>query len=248
MIFSLRNVSKRRAQGTGYRLTIRNLDIAEGERIALTGASGSGKSTALDILGMVLRPDEAERFQFAPTQIHVDIAALWRKKSSDAMAGMRLRHIGYVLQTGGLLPYLTVAENMSLTSLMQGKEKKTVKQRVTEMAEALGITRLLHSYPSTLSVGERQRAAIGRALTPQPDVILADEPTAALDPVHARKVMRLFASMAQKINVSLIMVSHDLPLAREAGLRIVEISVTAAADGSVLAVIDDSVAAPCATS
>jgi putative ABC transport system ATP-binding protein len=248
MIFSLGNVSKYRAQGAGYSLAIRRLRIARGERIALTGVSGSGKSTALDILGMVLRPDEARDFLFAPTEKTFDIAAFWRKKSLDAMAGIRLRHIGYVLQTGGLLPYLTVAENLGLIALMRGGNSNSAAARTASVAESLGIAHLLKSYPSTLSVGERQRVAIGRALAPQPDVVLADEPTAALDPIHAANVMSLFAAMVKEMKATLVMVSHDLPLVREAGLRIVEISVTSAEDGTVLATIDDSGHAPCATS
>ncbi|MDR1659967.1 MAG: ATP-binding cassette domain-containing protein [Desulfovibrio sp.] len=247
MIFSLENVSKYRAQGTGYSLAIRCLRVARGERIALTGASGSGKSTALDILGMILRPDEAQGFLFAPGEKTFDIAALWRKKSLDAMAGIRLRHIGYVLQTGGLLPYLTVGENLGLPARMRGGDKNSATARAVSVAESLGIAHLLNSYPSTLSVGERQRVAIGRALAPQPDIVLADEPTAALDPIHAENVMRLFAATVKRMNASLIMVSHDLPLVREAGLRIVEITVTSAGDGTVLATIDDSGHTPCAT-
>ncbi|MDR2574543.1 MAG: ATP-binding cassette domain-containing protein [Desulfovibrio sp.] len=247
MIFSLENVVKNRAQGTGYRLAIGCLRIARGERVALTGLSGSGKSTALDILGMALQPDEAQTFLLTPDEETFDVAGLWRKKSLDAMAGIRLRHIGYVLQSGGLLPYLTVAENMALTARMQDKGETFATKRAAEAAEALGIAHLLSSYPSTLSVGERQRAAIGRALAPRPDIVLADEPTAALDPIHAQGVMRLFADMAEEMGATLIMVSHDQTLVREAGLRTVEISVTAAEDGAVLAVIDDRTT-PCAAS
>ena len=247
MIFSLGNVSKYRAQGAGYSLAVRCLRIARGERIALTGASGSGKSTALDILGMVLRPDEAQDFLFAPAEETFYIAASWRKESLDAMAAIRLRHIGYVLQTGGLLPYLTVAENLDLIARMRGGDGNAAAVRTVSVAESLGIAHLLNSYPSTLSVGERQRVAIGRALAPRPAVILADEPTAALDPIHAENVMSLFAAMVKEMKATLVMVSHDLSLVREAGLRIVEISVASAEDGSVLATIDDSGHRPCAT-
>ncbi|MDR3357298.1 MAG: ATP-binding cassette domain-containing protein [Desulfovibrio sp.] len=247
MIFSLEDVSKHHAQGAGYSLLIRRLRIARGERIALTGVSGSGKSTALDILGMVLRPDAARNFLFAPAGKSFDIAAFWRKKSLDAMAGIRLRHVGYVLQTGGLLPYLSVAENMGLVARMRDGDGNSVASRTVSVAEALGIAHLLNSRPSTLSVGERQRVAIGRALAPRPDVVLADEPTAALDPIHAENVMSLFATVVKEMGTTLVMVSHDMSLVRGAGLRIVEISLTSAEDGSVLATIDDSGHAPCAT-
>ncbi|MDR1777819.1 MAG: ATP-binding cassette domain-containing protein [Desulfovibrio sp.] len=239
MIFALENVSKYRPQGMGYRLSIRSLRIEQGERVAFTGVSGSGKSTALDILGMVLRPDEADAFFLAPAGTEVDAAALWRKKALDAMADIRLRHMGYVLQSGGLLPYLTVAENLGLTARMQGRDKAFTAERTAVVAEYLGIAHLLEAYPSTLSVGERQRVAIGRAIAPKPDIVLADEPTAALDPIHAENVMRLFADIVREIRATLIMVSHDLTLVREAGLRTLEIDVGTADDGSVLATIDD---------
>ncbi|MDR0816341.1 MAG: ATP-binding cassette domain-containing protein [Desulfovibrio sp.] len=239
MLYHIENVSKQRMQGTGYRLHIRCLHIRLGEQIALTGVSGSGKSTALDILGMVLRPDEAEVYAIRPQDSRIDVAGLWHKKDMDAMAALRLRHIGYVLQTGGLLPYLTVFENMALTARIQGKAQEPVLKSVRAVAENLGIGALLKSYPSTLSVGERQRVAIGRALVPQPAIVLADEPTAALDPVHSRNVMNLFRAMLQEIGATLVMVSHDHALVRSAGLREVEVSVSAGENGAVVAVIDD---------
>jgi putative ABC transport system ATP-binding protein len=246
MVYNLENVCKSRGQGAGYRLCIRRLRIARGEQVALTGASGSGKSTALDILGMLLRPDEAETYTLNAGSARIDVAGLWRKRNLDAMAAVRLEHIGYVLQTGGLLPYLTVAENMGLTARMLGMSGKDVDNRVRSAAAALGIKALLRSRPSTLSVGERQRAAIGRALVPEPGIVLADEPTAALDPVHSENVMKLFRGMALEMGATLIMVSHDRELVRHAELRVVEVLVKADDAGAVRAVIDDKRQAPCA--
>lgn len=240
MIYTLDNVIKSRAQGAGYSLHIRRLRVASGEQVALTGPSGCGKSTALDILGMLLQPDSASTFRLAVParesasahegtygnkQEDTDVAALWNTRQLDAMASLRLHHVGYVLQTGGLLPYLTVAENMALTARMQGRTPDFVESSVRELAQALGIESLLHSLPSTLSVGERQRVAIGRALAPHPKIVLADEPTAALDPVHADKVMALFRRAVLSLKATLIMVTHDVNLARAEGLREVRVIV-----------------------
>ena len=234
MIYTLDNVIKSRAQGAGYSLHIRHLRVAPGEQVALTGPSGCGKSTALDILGMLLQPDKAEIFCFAPggenTAEH-DVAALWRSRRLDDMAALRLRHVGYVLQTGGLLPYLSVAENMALTARMQGRTPDFVESSVRQLAQSLGIEALLHSLPSTLSVGERQRAAIGRALASHPTVVLADEPTAALDPVHAARVMELFRHAVQALRATLVMVTHDVQLARAEGLREIRVRVEALGGG-----------------
>lgn len=257
MIYTLNNVIKSRAQGAGYSLHIRSLRVAPGEQVALTGPSGCGKSTALDILGMLLQPDEAESFRFAPAQNEeADVAALWRERRLDDMAALRLCHVGYVLQTGGLLPYLSVAENMALTARMQGRTPDFVESSVRNLAQSLGIEALLHSLPSTLSVGERQRAAIGRALAPHPQVVLADEPTAALDPVHAAKVMELFRHAVLALKATLVMVTHDVQLARAGKLREVQVSVEALSgpegkdeqngNSGVRAIIDDQ-GKPCAT-
>ncbi|MDR3175862.1 MAG: ATP-binding cassette domain-containing protein [Desulfovibrio sp.] len=239
IIFAVENVRKKRRQGAGYVLHIHSLRIARGEQIALTGASGSGKSTALDLLGMVLRPDEAEVCILNTPTESVDVGALWRGEDVDRMAALRLQYMGYVLQTGGLLSYLTVEENMGLTARMQGRPESFIKENVRALAAQLGISTLLKSMPSTLSVGERQRAAIGRSLAAQPMLVLADEPTAALDPVHAEVVMGLFRNAVTNLGASLVMVSHDLALVRKEGLREVRIEVGADDDGCVYAGIDD---------
>jgi putative ABC transport system ATP-binding protein len=245
-MYTLENVLIRRRLGAaGFSLRIARLHLARGEQIALTGLSGSGKSTALDILGMVLQPDEAGHFIFTPAGKPIDAGLLWRKKNLDRMADVRLKYMGYVLQTGGLLPYLTVADNMGLTARMQGLGLAEIQKRVRALAEELGISQLLSSLPASLSVGERQRAAIGRALASNPKLVLADEPTAALDPIHANKVMEMFRMAVGKMGATLVMVSHDLTLVHKAGLREVKLEITTSGDGAVLATIDDSGSAPC---
>ena len=221
MLYHIENLEKRRERTGGYRLLIRRLRIGRGARIAITGPSGCGKSTTLDLLGLALEPDSADRFRFAPIAAResvIDIMRLWRGRRLDQMAALRLTHMGYVLQTGGLLPFLTVADNMILTARMAGMGREEALDNAHALAAALGIEGLMAAMPATLSVGERQRAAIVRALAPKPALILADEPTAALDPLHASLVMEAFLAAVEDQGGTLVMVTHNVDWARTGGL------------------------------
>ena len=221
MRYVLRNVTKRYRGDGGYALEIRRLEIGGGSMIAITGPSGCGKSTLLDILGLALRPDGWEEFLFLPEEGRraPDIAGMWAEGRLDDLADVRLRHMGYVLQAGGLLPCVNVRENMTLTARMGGMTREEALEAACPLAERLGIGRLLDAMPATLSVGERQRVAIVRALTPRPCRLLADEPTAALDPVRAEQVMEMFLAAVEAQRGALIMVTHNADMARDAGLR-----------------------------
>lgn len=244
-LFTLRNVVKTRPLGPGYALCIPHLTINAGEKVGITGPSGCGKSTALDILGLVLRPDSAERFVFAPCAHEgmnegagegADAAALWRHARHDALSALRLRHMGYIMQTGGLLPFISVFDNMALAARAQGLADVT--DRVHQLAKHMGIERLLNLLPGKLSVGERQRAAIGRALAGQPRVLFADEPTAALDPLHAGRVMDLLLEAVEAAGVTLILVTHDPHIVRNAALREVHMRLEQLEDGAVRATLE----------
>lgn len=239
MLYTLRDVSKRHHREHGYRLHIRSLCIPRGARLAITGPSGCGKSTTLDMLGLALQPDDGATFLFTPPHATVDILELWRHGRNNAMASLRLQHMGYVLQTGELLPFLTVAENMTLTARMAGMAPADALESARSLADQLGIAPLLTAMPSTLSVGERQRAAIVRALTPRPHIILADEPTAALDPYHAARVMEAFLKALDAQGGTLILVTHNRDWAREGGLCEVPFLLETHAEG-VTAVLDNS--------
>lgn len=250
MLYAIENLVKRRQREQGYRLLIRSLRVPRGARLAITGPSGCGKSTTLDLLGLALRPDSAERFSFQPRADAppLDMTALWRGKRHDAMAALRLEHMGYVLQSGELLPFLDVGENMTLTARLAGMPAAEAAARAKGLAEALGVDHLLGSMPATLSVGERQRAAIVRALTPGPQLILADEPTAALDPVHAARVMDAFLMALEFHQGSLVLVTHNADWARRGGLAELAFRMEEDDEG-VTAVLDDggtrAEAAPC---
>jgi putative ABC transport system ATP-binding protein len=235
-LFSIREMLLSRASGPGYRLRLPRLDIASGQKIAITGASGCGKSTALDLLGMVLRPESADRFLFTPEKgEEEDVAVCWRQGRQDRLARIRQRHMGYVLQTGGLLPFLNVYENMELSA--RALEQKGRKERIRKLAEDLGVSRLLNVMPDRLSIGERQRVAIGRALAAGPDVILADEPTAALDPYHASAVMDLLLTAVQDRGVTLVLVTHSTEIVRAGEFQEYRMRVDRQDDGGVIAVL-----------
>lgn len=240
MIYSLKNVVKQRQREQGYRLLIRSLRVPRGARVAITGPSGCGKSTTLDILGLSLRPDFGDEFSFTPENGgSVNILDIWQAGDQDRLARLRLRNMGYVLQSGELVPFLTVMENMTLTARLGGMSKAEAESAAASFGAELGIERLFNAMPATLSVGERQRAAIVRALTPGPEVVLADEPTAALDPLHAAKVMEIFLKAIDKTKSALILVTHNLEWALEGGLKEIPFKLEENESG-VTAILDNS--------
>lgn len=257
MVFSLRNIGKTRPGDEGFRLRLEQLDVPRGSLLALVGPSGCGKSTALDMLACALSPDmtpegfalphkhtearqgdlphpasAAASFMFSPQAgASTDILAAWRSGGTDALALLRLHYLGYVLQTGGLLPFLSARENIVLRCKSLGTLAKR-QEAITTIVDRLGIGHLLGHYPATLSVGERQRVAIASALAHGPSVVLADEPTAALDPGHAANVLRLFAELARQLGITVVMVTHNLEQARQAGFVLAPVRVEQDKGGS----------------
>ena len=208
VIYSLNNVVKSRlVDGTGFRLKIPELKIHAEENIALVGHSGCGKSTLLDMLALALHPDSADGFLLTPGENeNHDIGALWQRKKQNQLSQLRKQHIGYVLQQGGLLPYLTVRENIELPrKLMNLPEDDSTRS----MARVMGIHRQLDKLPGLLSAGERQRVAFTRALAHRPSILLADEPTASLDPITARKIMAVVMELVKGLKITMITASHD---------------------------------------
>ncbi|HHJ16972.1 MAG TPA: ABC transporter ATP-binding protein [Gammaproteobacteria bacterium] len=210
---------RRGLQAQGFSVRIPSLSVERGEVIALTGPSGCGKSTVLEILGLVLRPDGAGAFAWREggDSRPLDLAALWGAGSDRQLSGLRAERIGFVLQTGGLLPYLTVRRNIFLVRRLLGLSLQSTL--VDELVEALGIGHLLGRKPHQLSIGERQRASIARALAHEPALFLADEPTSALDPKLAGEVFELMMSAVEKTGSAAVIVSHDHDRVRACGLR-----------------------------
>jgi putative ABC transport system ATP-binding protein len=229
---SITGVAKRRgAGGRGdFALLIPAFAIDPGEAIAITGPSGSGKSTLLDLLALALKPDTAASFTLGGT----DAASLWRADRADALARLRAARLGYVLQQGGLLPFLTVRQNIILPQRLAGRVDA---RRVQDLAERLDIADQLDKKPAALSVGQRQRAAIARALAHRPAIVLADEPTASVHPEMADTILSLLAGTARESGAALVLATHDPARAQAAGFSLLPIA-TSREDGTAISVLE----------
>jgi putative ABC transport system ATP-binding protein len=220
-VYSLKNVVKQRIiENAGFRLCVPSLEIEAGEKIALVGHSGCGKSTLMDMLALILRPDESDQFGISPVDGKSDkVDKLWQVNNQDRLAQVRRQNIGYVLQSGGLLPYLTVRENIELPRKLLNLADD---DSISSISRVLGIHRQLDKLPGLLSAGERQRAAFARALSHRPSILLADEPTAALDPITARKIMAVVMELIKGLKITLITASHDWAHVYKMELRILD--------------------------
>lgn len=195
-----------RGQGPNvFRVQLPELQLDAAQVVALTGVSGCGKSTLLETLGLLLRPVQTEVFTLG--QEAKDIKALYASGHESELAQWRARNLGFVLQNGGLLPYLSVWENMVLPRRLLGLPVKA--DHLDAAISTLKLERLLNLYPAALSIGERQRVAFSRAIAHAPGLVLADEPTAALDPETAHHVFQLFFSLAKELQLAVLLVSHD---------------------------------------
>jgi putative ABC transport system ATP-binding protein len=207
-VYLCRDLIKRRQAGDAvFELSVPELRIRPGEVVVLRGSSGCGKSTLLDMLALALRPDTAATFSFRPENREpADLIALWARGDLDGLGRLRGTHIGYVLQTGGLLSFLTARENIALSCRLLGRDPGGLIER---LAERLGIGPQLDKHPGQLSVGERQRVAIARAMAHRPSVLLADEPTASVDPVNAAAILDLLLELVSQAGVTAVIASHD---------------------------------------
>jgi len=216
--YHLEGLVKRRVAGDFvFELVVEHLRIEAGAALALVGESGCGKSTLLDLLALALKPDHATSFRFAlSADEQADIAHLWRRGGADApLSQLRGRCCGYVLQTGGLLPFLSVYDNIALAQRIAGCYDR---RQIYYLAERLGIARELKRLPAAMSVGQRQRAAIARAIAHRPRVVLADEPTASVNPALADEIFDLLVELVAEYGTTLIVASHDLPRLERWGL------------------------------
>lgn len=232
VVYTLQDVVKERLiDGVGFRLVIPNIEIRAQENIALIGHSGCGKSTLLDMLALIMRPDTAEQFNLHPVdgESH-DVGRLWARSRQSRLSQIRKAHIGYVLQSGGLLPYLTVRENIELPRKLLNLPDD---DSISSLSKVLGISRQLDKLPGLLSAGERQRAAFARALSHRPSILIADEPTAALDPITAQKIMAVVMEVIKGLKITLITASHDWAHVYKMDLRTLKQEAEAVDDGNV---------------
>lgn len=180
------------------------LDIAPGEFVAITGASGSGKSTMMNLLGLLDRPSEGSYLLDG-----MDVSNL----NDDDYARLRNRKIGFVFQAFNLLPRLTALKNVELSMLYAGTKHEERRKRALEVLTLLGLEDRLHHFPNELSGGQNQRVAIARALINNPAIILADEPTGALDSQTGLEIMSIFQELNRQ-GTTIVLVTHELNIAR----------------------------------
>ena len=190
-----------------------SLELKPGELTLLMGPSGSGKTTLLSILGCIM----------APTDGTLSVAGhSTAGLSAEALADLRRQHIGFIFQSYNLFPTLTAEENVRLALDVRGERGPAANARALKALEQVGLGQRLKSYPANMSGGEQQRVAVARAIAGRPSIILADEPTAALDSENGHAVMELLAEVAAGGQHAVLAVTHD-PRTRQYANRILEI-------------------------
>jgi putative ABC transport system ATP-binding protein len=201
-VLEVRGLTRRFGEDAFAVEAVRGVDLRldPGEIVLIMGPSGSGKTTLLSMLGALLRPSDGEILLSG-----VSIGAL----SERQLPMLRAQRIGFIFQDFNLLPSLTARENVEVALNVAGTHGSAAHQRATSLLEQLALAERLDFLPEQLSGGEKQRVAIARALANDPDLVLADEPTANLDSAIGREVMRRLREIAKRRNQSVLIVSHD---------------------------------------
>ncbi|MBI4806109.1 MAG: ABC transporter ATP-binding protein [Desulfovibrio sp.] len=198
----MRNLTK--AFGSGQARTVAldqvSLDVNPGELVLLMGPSGSGKTTLLSVMGCILRPDAGSVVIRGQEIVGLPETGLCR---------VRLQSIGFIFQNYNLFPTLRAEENIMVALDLKGVPAKKARHQAAQVMESVGLGDKVGSMPADLSGGQKQRLAIARALAGDPEIILADEPTAALDSVNGRMVIGLLRELAIKRGRSVVVVTHD---------------------------------------
>lgn len=208
-VISLRDVSKSYKMGTERVPALKNvsMDIAYGEFLAILGPSGSGKTTLMNIIGCI---DLADQGLY--TLGGVDIQA----HSEDELSEIRNRKIGFVFQKFNLIARFNALHNVALPLLFRGYGKKEAYEAAAATLESVGLGQRMNHRPNELSGGQQQRVAIARALVASPDIILADEPTGALDSATGHEILELFKELNAK-GITIVLITHDHEVALKAG-------------------------------
>lgn len=200
-VIELKNIKKVYGKGNAQVEALKNINFKadKGEVVLIMGPSGAGKSTFLTIAGSLQKPTSGEVLINGE-----DISDFSAKKRN----GLRLNRIGFVLQAYNLVPFLTVEEQFTLVDKVK-KQNNLSRDELNDLLKQLGITDLVKKYPSELSGGQQQRVAIARALYANPEILLADEPTASLDTKNVEEVGQLFKDLAKKRDKAVMLVTHD---------------------------------------
>ncbi|SFN66275.1 MULTISPECIES: ABC transporter ATP-binding protein [Pseudobutyrivibrio] len=222
VLLSARNIRKSYYIGTPNELEILHgidLDIRKGEFVSIVGQSGSGKSTLMNILGILDRQTAGE---YVLNGVNISTAP------AKQLAKLRNKHIGFVFQTYNLIARTDSISNVEMPMLYAGISPKERRERAEELLEMVGMKERMHHTPDELSGGQKQRVAIARAMANNPDIILADEPTGALDSGTGRMVMDIFHELHEKQGKTIVLITHSNELAAETP-RIITIS-----DGNII--------------
>ncbi len=212
MLLSVKGISKSYTSGKKERTILNNLslDVEKGEKIAIVGPSGSGKTTLLNLVGTLDKPDKGE-IQLLNYQLS--------KVSYKEQLHIRNKEIGFIFQLHHLLPFLNVFENVLIPSLPDKPNQEQSLEIAESLLKKVGLWEIRHQKPGELSGGECQRVAVIRALINKPSLILADEPTGALDQKNADSLMDLLLDLNEQMNVTLILVTHSTKLAKKMDKR-----------------------------
>ncbi|HEY5778959.1 MAG TPA: ABC transporter ATP-binding protein [Terrimicrobiaceae bacterium] len=208
-VFEVRGLKKEFDEGQVQALRGVDFRIAEGEFVAVIGPSGCGKTTLLQMLGALDRPSSG--------------SLLYRGRSLSDLpdpSAYRAHEIGFIFQSFHLLPTFTAVENVQIPMFETSRSFLQRKERAIELLKAVGLEKRINHFPAKLSGGERQRVAIARSLANDPSVLLADEPTGNLDSENARYILELLTRLQREQNMTLILVTHDMDIARGASRAI----------------------------
>ena len=208
-VIEMREINKNFHVGTPNELAILkniNLNVKKGEFLAVVGVSGSGKSTLMNLMGGLDRPTSGTY-----TLDGVDVASL----ADNALSDVRGRKIGFVFQTFNLIPRSTALRNVELPMLYLGLSRSKRQKHAKELLEMVGMADRLHHRPNELSGGQKQRVAIARAMANNPAILLADEPTGALDSSTGRLIMDIFHNLHKKQGKTIVLITHNENLAKE---------------------------------
>ncbi|WP_424812453.1 ABC transporter ATP-binding protein [Roseococcus sp. YIM B11640] len=213
-MLELRGISKSFKIGPTERTVLHDLDLdlAQGELVSIMGGSGSGKTTFMNIVGLLDRPTKGT-YRIRGEDV---LAA-----RADAQSAMRNKMIGFVFQQFFLMPRLNAWRNVALPLMYRGTPEAEARKKAEYMLGRVGLGQHLAHMPNMLSGGQKQRVAIARALVGDPAVLLADEPTGALDPVVSREIMGLFEEINRELSVLVLIITHDPGVAARCRRRLV---------------------------
>jgi lipoprotein-releasing system ATP-binding protein len=211
-IIEVKNLCKSYMSGAKPLNVLDNIDLSiqQGDFISLMGPSGSGKSTLLNIMGTMDTPNSGEIWIAGKQVTHMQ---------EKQLAIFRLKHIGFVFQFHYLLPEFSIEENVAMPLMIRGQNRLKAIENAREMLDYLGMSERMHHFPAEISGGEKQRAAIGRALINKPDILLADEPTGNLDKETGTKVLDLFKKIQKDMNQTFFLVTHNDQIAKIAEIN-----------------------------